>query len=83
MHWKPATRGNSEHFYLQVGFGSARALWPGMGCGCKHPSLIPKVAGLKSSDRKLFWRYCFIPNLNPSLNHSELTPEFNLKHFVI
>ena len=71
MTWKPATRGNSERCYLQVGFGFARVLWTGMADGCKH-NLNPY---LNHSE--------LMPNLNhselmsklkPYLNHSELMP---------
>ena len=44
MMWKLATRGNSEHCYLQVVFSFARALGTGMVDKRKHLPLIPKVA---------------------------------------
>jgi hypothetical protein len=47
MTWKPATKGNSERCYLQVGFGFARLLWTAMLDRRKHLPLIPKVASLK------------------------------------
>jgi hypothetical protein len=43
MMWKPATRGNSERCFFQVGFGFARMLWTGMVDERKHLYLIPKV----------------------------------------
>lgn len=75
----PATRGDSEHYYLQVGFDFARALWTGMADGRKHLPLIPKVAFLNPAIESCFWYFGFkpIPNLNPYLNHSELMPKLN------
>ena len=73
MTWNTTTRGNSEHCYLQVGFGFG-TVWE---MGVKEPDMYSrngnvgdlrvKCCMFKSSDRKLF---CFkpIPNLNPYLN---------------
>ena len=59
--WKLATRGNTEHSYLQVGFGFDTLLSAGMVAGHKH---VPKFACLKPEIESQF---CFkpTPNLNP------------------
>lgn len=80
--WKPATRGNSERCYHQVGFGFARVLWMGMVDGCL--SLVPKVACSNPTIESCFWYFCFksIPNLNHYLNHSELMRNFKNSEVV-
>ena len=47
MTWRPTTKGNHEHCYLQVDLCFARVLWTGMAdvlYVSKHLHLNPKVA---------------------------------------
>jgi hypothetical protein len=65
--WKPATRGKSEHCYLQVGFSFVRVLWTGMVDGCKQLPLIPKFGSL-STVIESYYGFKPIPNLKGTVH---------------
>jgi hypothetical protein len=59
MMWEPATRGNSGHWHLQVGFGLAKVLV--MADGCKHLPLVPKITCSNLVIESCFWYFSFKP----------------------